>query len=105
MLVCALGSVVRNRASTASALEAARPRSVGDLCLRIPGLVRPVPRPHHPPGGDRFRRARSPPLGRGRAYGRADHGLCVPIVTVVGDSWSVVWSGYAGFLKVSKYTF
>jgi hypothetical protein len=26
-------------------------------------------------------------------------------VTVVGGSWSVVGSGSAGFLKVSKYTF
>ncbi|MFI8194902.1 hypothetical protein ACIF8T_40495, partial [Streptomyces sp. NPDC085946] len=25
-------------------------------------------------------------------------------MTVVGPSWSVVWSGSAGFLKVSTYT-
>ncbi len=36
MLVCALGGVVRNRASTASFLEAVRPRSVGGLCPCFP---------------------------------------------------------------------
>ncbi|WP_369394885.1 hypothetical protein AB5J72_50990 [Streptomyces sp. CG1] len=33
-----------------------------------------------------------------------DHGLRFLIVTVVGPSWSVVWSGAPGFLQVSKYT-
>lgn len=46
---------------------------------------------------------------RGRACGGADHdpdhGLRIPIVTVVGVSWSVVRSGTAGFLKVSNHTF
>lgn len=50
-----------------------------------------------------------PRPSRGWACGRADHdpdhGLRVPIVTVVGPSWSVVGSGPAGFLKVSKQTF
>ncbi|KAF2774891.1 hypothetical protein STPH1_7078 [Streptomyces sp. OM5714] len=43
-------------------------------------------------------------LIHGRVCGRADHGsdhgLRVPIVTVVGGSWSVVGSGPAGSLKV-----
>lgn len=45
-------------------------------------------------------------LPHGRGHGRADHdpdhGLRVPIVTVVGGPWSVVRSGPAGFLKVSN---
>jgi hypothetical protein len=74
-----------------------------------PGLAGPVARPHRLHGDIRFRRARSP---SGAVVGAvvwadhdADHGLCVPIVTVVGGSWSVVGSGSAGCLKVSKYTF
>lgn len=44
--------------------------------------------------------ARGWPVARGRADHGPDHGLCVPIVTVVGGPWSVVGSGPAGFLKV-----
>ncbi len=44
----------------------------------------------------------------GRGHGRPDHdpdhGRRVPIVTMVGGSWSVVRSGSTGFLKVSNYT-
>jgi hypothetical protein len=62
----------------------------------------PIPRPG--------RRLRVCPLAsRGRGCGRGDHerghGFCVPIVTVVGPSWSVVGSGPTGFLKANKYTF
>jgi hypothetical protein len=46
--------------------------------------------------------------GRGRGRGRCDqgpdHGVRVPIVTLVGAWWSVVGSGSAGFLKVSNHT-
>jgi hypothetical protein len=66
-----------------------------------------VPAPHSPP---RPLGSGLPGVqGRGRGCGRgdheSDHGFCIPIVTVVGPSWSVVGSGPAGFLKVSKYTF
>lgn len=63
-------------------------------------------------GGCR-RTTRSAPTGPGRPHGRVcgradhdpDHGLRVPIVTVVGVSWLVVGSGPAGFLKVINHTF
>ncbi|GHE34439.1 hypothetical protein GCM10017771_52060 [Streptomyces capitiformicae] len=91
-------------------LEAARGRFVGSFFLStaVSSLGRFSVRAALYAGG-RFRRSRSLSVPGGRGCGRGDHGpdhgLCVPIVTVVGGSWSVVGSGSTGFLKVSKYTF
>jgi hypothetical protein len=109
-----------------------RSRRVSDLsCAGLSGalrrrLSRPgrLPSAHRCPGpvaerhliargsphGGIVRRVRGPVasarLIHGWGHGWADHdpnhGLRVPIVTVVGGSWSVVGSGSTGFLKVSN---
>ncbi|GDY70048.1 hypothetical protein SAV14893_094410 [Streptomyces avermitilis] len=97
---------MRNRAAAALLPVTARSRTVSGLSFPYrPGRLGKFPVP-----GAFVMVVRSVMPGtHGRGCGWADHepdhGFCVPIVTVVGGSWSVVGSGLAGFLKVSKYTF
>lgn len=99
----------RSISRTAQASDTARPASI---CASVSGPCGRAARDRSAFAGQvNVRRTRWPAARssqtHGRGHGRADHdpdhGLRVPIVTMVGGSWSVVGSGSTGFLKVSNY--
>ena len=109
---CATGSATSACPTAQCRLRIAQPpspTSAAAVCATTQGHVRAIRSPTDVPAGDSRRTPEASWSGlpnRGRACGRADHdpdhAPCVPIVTVVGLSWSVVRSGPAGFLKVSN---